>query len=187
MADKPNIMPGKDSNPNSEQQEHMQIATLHRYYIHTTLLKQHFESELMKGEYITTEHKDPTMNAVMTAMKLRVMPVGTFMEYWYGGLYVVCEGWKDLGLKDQAIDKLLDDPKLELLRRFRNAAFHYQKDYLSTKYLEFTGDSESVEYVRSLSKELGRWFLNWFKNHKNESQEMHKSQPNHHSRRNVPE
>lgn len=33
---------------------------------------------------------------------------GIFMSYWYGGLYVVIEGWKELGLHDPEIDQLIE-------------------------------------------------------------------------------
>ena len=145
----------KGSYQDAEQREHMQILTLHRYYIHTTLMKKWFEAELAKGEYIVTEHDDPAQNVIMTGVKLKAMQVGTFMEYWYGGLYVVCEGWQELGLKDEAVDKLLADPKLKLLRKYRNAAFHYQKDYLNPKHQGLIDDPESVDYVRSLSQGIG--------------------------------
>ena len=149
----------KDSYQDDQQREQMQILTLHRYYIHTTLMKKQLDVELAKADHIVTDHEDPTKNVIMTGINLRAMPVGTFMDYWYGGLFVVCEGWKELKLKDEAIDLLLDDPKLDLLRRFRNAAFHYQKDYLNPKHQGLIDDPESVKYVRSLSQELGRWFL----------------------------
>jgi len=33
-----------------------------------------------------------------------------FMSYWYATLYVIAEGWQDLGLTDPAVDVLLTDP-----------------------------------------------------------------------------
>jgi len=164
----------KDSYQDDEQRDQMQILTLHRYYIHTTLMKKQFEAELAKGEHIVTEHDDPAKNVIMTGIKLRAMPVGTFMDYWYGGLFVVCEGWKELKLQDDAINQLLDDPKLDLLKRFRNAAFHYQKDYLNPKHQGLIDDRESVKYVRSLSQELGRWFLEHLRDRKTTPKEQTK-------------
>jgi hypothetical protein len=144
-------------------QKHMEIMALHRYYVHTTLMKQRFEEELAKGEYIVDGHEDPIKNFILTGLNLGVMPVGTYMEYWYGGLYVVCEGWKDIGLSDPAVDALLADPKIEALRRFRNAAFHFQRDYLSQKKNDFVSTDGSVPYIREVSKELDRWFLEYIR------------------------
>lgn len=33
-----------------------------------------------------------------------------YMSYWYAGLFVVVEGWRDLGLQDAEIDGLLESP-----------------------------------------------------------------------------
>ena len=44
-----------------------------------------------------------------------------FMSSWYGGLYVVIEGWQDLGLSDPEVDALLEDiDKVGRLKRYRN-------------------------------------------------------------------
>jgi len=131
----------------------MEIMSLHRYYIHTTLMKKQFEEELLKGDHVVTEYDDLAKNIIVTGLKLGAMPVGTYMEYWYGGLFVVCEGWQELQLKDEVLDKLLDDPKLETLRRFRNATFHFQRDYLTSKKSGFIEADGSVAYIRELSKE----------------------------------
>lgn len=149
----------------------MAIRSLHRYYIHTTLLKKKFEEEAQKGDHIVTSHDDPEMNTVLTGINLGVMPVGTYMEYWYGGLYVVCEGWKDLKLEDSEIDRLLKDKLFDSLKLFRNSVFHFQKDYCSLKKNSFINSERSVDYVRSLSEELGRWFLDWMKENKSKNGE----------------
>jgi len=147
----------------------MAIRSLHRYYIHTTLLKKKFEEETLKASHIVTEHDDPEMNTVLTGINLGVMPVGTYMEYWYGGLYVVCEGWKDLGLEDDTIDNLLENELLDSLRLFRNSVFHFQQDYCSPKKNSFINSPGSVDYIRNLSEELGRWFLDWIKSNQAEA------------------
>jgi len=151
----------RESCKDPEQKQHMEIMSLHGYYIHTTLMKKRYEEELLKGDHVVTEYDDPAMNIIVTGLKLGAMPVGTYMEYWYGGLFAVCEGCQELRLTDEVLDKLLDDPKLETLRRFRNAAFHFQRDYLSSKKTEFIEADGSVAYIRELSKEFGRWFRDY--------------------------
>jgi len=126
-------------------------------------MKKHFEAELVKDDFIETCYDSPEMNVIMTGVKMMSLPVGTFMEYWYGGLQVIVEAWDALGLEDEEIDRLVADPKATHLRRFRNSAFHYQPDYLSPKRQEILNDPDSVEYVRALSNEFGRWFLDYFK------------------------
>ena len=50
------------------------------------------------------------------------------MSLWYGGLYVVIEGWKELGLSDPHVDDLLRSSNVELLKRYRHGTFHFQRD-----------------------------------------------------------
>jgi hypothetical protein len=130
------------------------VYTLHRYYVWSTILQGHF-------------------NAILEAFRSRGEPFSmktddgirgyAYMSYWYAALYVVIEGWQKLGLRDEAIDRLLESPNVELLRLYRHAVFHFHEDYfnehLTTPFVE-RGESP-VGWVRSLSDEFGRWFLDW--------------------------
>ena len=87
-----------------------------------------------------------------------------YMSYWYGGLFVVIEGWKELGLTDKKINALLNSPNIDLLRRYRNGVFHFQKDYSDERFLGFMRDGRNcVDWIRNLNQEFGRYFLTWFK------------------------
>lgn len=92
-------------------------------------------------------------------IKFMIKPAGTFMAYWYSSLFVVCEGWKDLKLSDPTTDALLADPNLEILRRFRNGACHYQPDYLDPRFMDFQSAPGTVKWIRDLSGAFGTWFL----------------------------
>lgn len=90
-----------------------------------------------------------------------------YMPYWYGGLYAVIEGWRELGLTDDRIDPLLKSPNVDLLRRYRNGAFHFQRCYYDKRFREFITEGENcVEWIRTLNSEFGRWFLTWYKERK---------------------
>lgn len=85
-----------------------------------------------------------------------------YMSYWYGGLFVVIEGWQELGLKDPLIDPLLLSNNVALLRRYRNGVFHFQRTYFDNRFVEFMRDGENcVVWVRQLNNEFGRFFLSW--------------------------
>lgn len=84
---------------------------------------------------------------------------GTFMSYWYGSLYTVIEGWRELGLHDPKIDQLLTSPNVEALRLFRNATFHYQSQWLHVKHHTFMASPDSVPWVRRLHAAFSRYFL----------------------------
>jgi hypothetical protein len=83
-----------------------------------------------------------------------------YMSYWYGGLYVVIEGWRDLKLADPIINTLLQSPNVRLLRRYRNGTFHFQKKYLDERFTDlFAKGVDAVKWVRDLNSEFGRYFL----------------------------
>lgn len=122
------------------------IVTLHRYFIWADRMRVHFDSLLPK---------DKTKIAGALGIKLFL-----YMSYWYGGLYVVIEGWQHLRLSDERINELLQSPNVDLLRRYRNATFHYQEDYEDKKFRAFMDMGlEAIIWIRSLNSEFGRYLL----------------------------
>jgi hypothetical protein len=84
---------------------------------------------------------------------------GVFMFYWYSGLYVVVEGFRELKLKDDKIETLMQSPNTEALRLMRNATFHFQKEFFSPKIMHFINSPDSVPWVRSLTEAFSEFFL----------------------------
>jgi hypothetical protein len=85
-----------------------------------------------------------------------------YMSYWYAGLYVVIEGWEELKLGDPVIDDLLASPNVPLLKRYRNGTFHFQRKYDDNRFLDLINKGKNVvEWVRTLNREFGRFFLDW--------------------------
>ena len=66
-----------------------------------------------------------------------------FQSYWFSSLYVVIEGWNELGLSDPDIDQLIDCPSVDLLRRHRNGTFHFQKEYFAARFMNFIEDDDA--------------------------------------------
>ena len=90
----------------------------------------------------------------------------TYMSYWYGGLYVVIEGWTALKLHDPEIDQLLRSQNVRLLREYRNGVFHFQRRYFDQKFLRLITRGENVvDWVRSLNRTFGRFFLARLRSH----------------------
>lgn len=139
---------------NKENPEH-QIAVLHRYFIWTTLMKKKFEEELRNNGWLPKKEE----SVLLLPYKMMSHPVGTYMAYWYGGLFVVCEGWQELNLEDQTIDNLPNNSNLGLLKRFRNGIFHFQKDYFDSRFIDFQQSTDSAKWIRELSEAIGSWFL----------------------------
>ena len=84
---------------------------------------------------------------------------GIFMSYWYSSIYVVIEGFKELKLQDAKIEALLQSPNVKALQLYRNATFHFQKEYLSPKMNQFMQSKDSVSWIRSLTEAFGEFFL----------------------------
>jgi len=120
------------------------LVSLHRYYIWANKMRTHFD-EIISNGY-------PTAGAEIEAT--------LYMSYWYGGLYVVIEGWQQLGLSDRSIDELLCSSNVKLLKRYRHGVFHFQKNYFDERFVEFMRDGkDAVSWVRNLNLEFGRYFL----------------------------
>jgi hypothetical protein len=122
---------------------------LHRYWIWANALRTHFDKIIMNNTDL--QHKK--------GIRWFADYEGVFLSHWYSALYVVVEGWKELRLTDKEINRLLESPNVERLRRFRNGVCHFQPDYLDKKFLGFMAEPTSVEWVRTLNREFGRYFL----------------------------
>jgi hypothetical protein len=126
-----------------------EILTLHRYFIWANTMRTHFDQIL--AEILAAKKQLEGATEIESFL---------YMSYWYGGLYVVIEGWKALGLSDAVIDDLLASPNVELLRRYRNGVFHFQRVYDDERFHEFmTQGTDEVAWVRTLNEQFGRYFL----------------------------
>lgn len=65
---------------------------------------------------------------------------------WLASLYVVIDGWKELGKSDAVISELLDryDDYYQLMRRFRNAVYHFQPTPLCEKLTNLLSPQSEV-------------------------------------------
>jgi hypothetical protein len=123
-----------------------EVVTLHRYFIWANRMRTHFD-EILAREQL------PIKDAAEIESFL-------YMSYWYGGLYVVIEGWKALSLSDTIIDELLRSPNVKLLKRYRHGVFHFQRNYHDKRFVEFMSQGvNEVAWVRSLNEQFGRYFL----------------------------
>jgi hypothetical protein len=125
-----------------------EVLTLHRYYIWANKFRTHFDQILGSAETL-----DPNPRVWFFD------EAGLFLSYWYAALYVVIEGWLELGLQDEEIDALLASPNVDHLRRYRNGVCHFQSKYFDERFVELMASPGSAEWVRSLNYELGRFFL----------------------------
>ena len=91
--------------------------------------------------------------------EVSIGPGAVFMAHWYASLYVVVEGWQSLGFTDPVIDALIASEHTSRLRVHRNATCHFHKTLRVDKWNRFEQEPGAVEWVRSLDREFGRYFL----------------------------
>lgn len=83
------------------------------------------------------------------------------MSTWYASLWVVVEGWREIPLSDPSVDKLIasNEQYVDLLRRFRNSAFHYQPRIGDKKVMELLAEGEpAVHWICLLHHEFCRFY-----------------------------
>jgi hypothetical protein len=133
----------------------LQIGALHRYFIWSLNMRDHFRE--------TGEAQGPAPKDAEEKHLWLIKPF-MYMCLWFSLLFVVVEGYRDLGLSDPAIDAMLTSPHVEVLRRFRNGALHYQRDYFDRRFRDFMG-GPAMEWAHDLHTAFSRFFLRWFEEH----------------------
>jgi len=141
---------------------------LHRYWMWANRLRDYFDSALVSPSWLERLKNFTDSNPFAFGIAFFADEPGMFMSHWYGALYVVIEGWQELELQDPEINKLLEHSNVGLLRRYRNGSFHYQKDYFDDRFEGFMAEKDSVEWVRTLNKAFGRYFLDYISKNKAE-------------------
>jgi hypothetical protein len=132
----------------------IKIFTLYRYYLYAVVMRDNLNKENL-GDFIKQLNDD--ISSIFLIFSSRA---GVYLTYFYSAIYLVVEGWKDLELSDDDIDNLINSPYIDRLRRFRNATFHYQKEPISPKLLNFFGTEEEAteKWINELYKKIGDFF-----------------------------
>ena len=138
-----------------DQKKKIKIATLYRYYVYAAVIRENVKdkdvNDLIKS---LANHKS-------SVVLFFTHPIGVNLTIFYSYIYLLIEGWRDLKLSDPTIDKLISSPNTNRLRLFRNATFHYQKEPLSPKHLQFFGpkNDDTEVWIHNLYKEFGNYFV----------------------------
>jgi hypothetical protein len=80
------------------------------------------------------------------------------LSYWFASLYVLSEGWRQLGIRDSTVDTLLTEEHVSLLRRYRNGMFHFQADFGDARFTELILSSDTFRWVVALNNAFGAFF-----------------------------
>jgi hypothetical protein len=137
------------------------ILTLHRYFCWASKLQKlakeaaavHEETARTEREQSGADFGNASAEALewLELSQLISSDFGLYLFHYYGTLYIVIEGFRELKIQDAAIEKLLSSPNTDALRRTRNGAFHFQRDYFSPKLLDRELDQDRfINWVEAL-------------------------------------
>jgi hypothetical protein len=147
------------------------IHVLHSYYLRASTIHEYLKVpkrySLFSFFWKSSEQKNlekligrlPISQKVKFNQLLTLQNSMHLLFTFYALLFVVAEGYLELGETDLKIDELLGNPNYDLLKRFRNGVFHFQKDFESDKILNFLEAQETEIWTQSLFKELGRFLI----------------------------
>lgn len=119
------------------------IFSLHRYYLTADTMRRDMRS------YLREHPGSSDVNSIEFTQFF------AYMSMWYSTLWVVLEGWAELKIEDPDMDQILADDNAALLRRFRNATFHYQRDYFDQRVIDYVQSEDSVGWVYMAHKRVG--------------------------------
>jgi hypothetical protein len=82
-----------------------------------------------------------------------------YSSQWLASLYVVVEGWLSLKESDKAIDELLSvyEDYVLIIKRCRNAVYHYQKDIVDKRVEKAVTNQELITWAGALLDEFIRF------------------------------
>jgi hypothetical protein len=130
----------------------LKLLALHRHFLAADAVKQ-FLFVAVPVDPRTSRMRDDILDiAQMWSSMLR-------LQVFCALMYVVVEGYRELGCHDSRVDELLAQAQfVEGLRRFRNANFHFQEDRISPKILEFLDAEGSEKWAYDLYAGLKAFF-----------------------------
>jgi hypothetical protein len=135
-------------------EEKIKTATLYRYFLYAVVMRDNLKKEDIESFLKSLEDDASSVLLFFSS------PIGVYLTSYYSSIYLIIEGWRDLKLSDTKIDKLISSPYTDRLRLFRNATFHYQKEPLSPKLVQFFGPKEddTEKWINELYMEFGNYF-----------------------------
>lgn len=121
------------------------FITLHRHWMWSNIMKQHFDTELQKDQNLAKNFNIADKE-------------GAYMLLWYALLFSVLETFKDSKIKFPPIQEDIKSV-YSPLKDLRNAVFHPQNKYWSRKLNKFLETKGTPEKIRRIHSFLGGYFL----------------------------
>ncbi len=135
----------------------MKLAALHRHWIIADAVRVVLWQKVASPKQEEAEAKQFGLEYVAFGEHASTV---CRMQVWYSLLFVVIDGYKEIGLMYAPLEVVLaKEEYVGLLRRFRNATFHYQTDPLSDKLIDFLNKEDSEVWIGELNKQLEAFFM----------------------------
>ena len=135
---------------------------LYVYFSSTDILRDKFKASVRNSNF---EELNEKYGALGRFIFFHHSESGILMKQYYSSMYVVAEGWQEIGLENQEIDELLSSENLRLLKRFRNGTFHFQKSFPTEKWTDFIYSvNETADWIDDLYQSFSKYFWaeeNW--------------------------
>ncbi len=80
------------------------------------------------------------------------------LTLWGATLYVVIEGWRKWKFSNVVVDEMIEDPKAEMLRQFRNKIFHAETGVIHPFVQDFVDTPDSFRWSYNLHRAFGIYF-----------------------------
>ena len=129
------------------------LVALYNHWCHADCIR------VFIREKVPDRERDPDLPAALAELGDLSSSMSRLVV-WYSLIYVVVEGYIELELRDEELDKLLANEELVgSLRRFRNSVFHYQPELIPKKHVEFLKSEGSEHWMRALNRAFDRFFL----------------------------
>lgn len=109
-------------------------------------------AELQFRRYMACDEETGTSELVGTA------------AHWLAAVQVVQEGWREIGASDETIERVLTlyPEHSDILRRCRNAVYHFQMTALDKRILRCISDeNEEISVAAALHFEFQRYFFQY--------------------------
>jgi hypothetical protein len=108
-----------------------------RYLAFADILREKYESSLeLPDEAAAEEGAFAAFTPLLFYERSTRLQKDAAFAYYHSSLMPVIEGWKELSLSDEKVDALLlhEEGYYTSLRRYRNATFHYQREFFGPKH-----------------------------------------------------
>ncbi|OJT22440.1 hypothetical protein BO221_21910 [Archangium sp. Cb G35] len=134
------------------------LGILHHYFMQASIMRELVKA-CQKAGAPWLEVLDELPEKSEFRDQLVAMEFMRVISIWYAMLYVVIEGYRELKLVDGQLDSLLASKNVDQLRLYRNALFHFQKNYPeSPKVFGVLNNEAFPDWAKRVHRAFDRFF-----------------------------